>query len=174
MNSHPQLRFAVIGIDHRHIYDQVASLLAIGAQCVGYWTHDEVRTLDGFVKRFPQIARVADRRQLLDDQSVQLVVSAAIPCQRAEVAIEAMRHGKDVMVDKPGMTTLAQLDEGYGPEPRRDPVDLTLLISGIGYPGVMTAGSRDGLCMCGQGRKAGHETRREDCESWGHISLPKG
>lgn len=111
MNDYPQLRFAVIGIDHRHIYDQVASLLAIGAQCVGYWTHEEVRTLDGFVKRFPQLARVADRRQLLDDTSIDLIVSAAIPCQRAEVAVEAMRHGKDVMVDKPGMTTLAQLDE---------------------------------------------------------------
>ena len=111
MNSHPQLRFAVIGIDHRHIYDQVASLLAIGAACVGYWTHDEVRTLEGFVKRFPEIPRVADRRQLLDDQSIQLIVSAAIPCQRAEVAVASMRHGKDVMVDKPGMTTLAQLDD---------------------------------------------------------------
>ncbi|MBS1227098.1 MAG: Gfo/Idh/MocA family oxidoreductase [Proteobacteria bacterium] len=111
MINSPQLRFAVIGIDHRHIYDQVASLLAIGAQCVGYWTHDEVRTLDGFVKRFPQIPRVADRRTLLDDQNIELIVSAAIPCQRAQVAIDAMRHGKDVMVDKPGMTTLAQLDE---------------------------------------------------------------
>ena len=111
MNNYPQLRFAVIGIDHRHVYDQVASLLAIGAQCVGYWTHDEVRTREGFVKRFPEIPRFADRRQLLEDDSVQLIVSATIPCQRAEVACEAMRHGKDVMVDKPGMTTLAQLDE---------------------------------------------------------------
>lgn len=111
MNNYPQLRFAVIGIDHRHIYDQVTSLLAIGAHCVGYWTHDEVRTHEGFVKRFPQIPRIADRRQLLDDQSIQLIVSTTIPCQRAEIAIESMRHGKDVMVDKPGMTTLAQLDE---------------------------------------------------------------
>ena len=48
---------------------------------------------------------------MLDDATIQLIVSATIPCQRAEVACEAMRHGKDVMVDKPGMTTLAQLDE---------------------------------------------------------------
>ena len=111
MNNYPKLRFAVIGIDHRHIYDQVASLRAIGAECAGYWTQDEVRTQEGFVERFPDIPRVADRRQLLEDENIHLIISAAIPCQRADVAIDAMRHGKDVMVDKPGMTTLAQLDE---------------------------------------------------------------
>jgi len=111
MNNYPKLRFGVIGIDHRHIYDQVASLRVIGAECAGYWTHDEVRTQEGFVERFPDIPRVADRRQLLEDESIHLIISAAIPCQRADVAIDVMRHGKDVMVDKPGMTTLAQLDE---------------------------------------------------------------
>ena len=53
MNQQPKLRFGVIGIDHRHIYDQVTSLLEIGAECAGYWTHDgDVRTLKGFVERF--------------------------------------------------------------------------------------------------------------------------
>ena len=111
MNKYPKLRFGVIGIDHRHIYDQVTSLRVIGAECAGYWTHDDVRTLEGFVERFPDIARVPDRRQLLEDSSIHLILSTAIPCDRAAVAIEAMRHGKDVMVDKPGMTTLAQLDD---------------------------------------------------------------
>ena len=111
MNTYPKLRFAVIGIDHRHIYDQVASLLATGAECVGYWTHDNVRTLEGFVERFPHIPRVAERRQLLEDESIQLITSAAIPCERAAVAIEAMHYGKDVMIDKPAMTSLAQLEE---------------------------------------------------------------
>jgi hypothetical protein len=32
------LRFAAVGLDHRHIYDQVQSLLDVGAECVGYWT----------------------------------------------------------------------------------------------------------------------------------------
>ena len=34
---------------------------------------------------------------------------AARPCDRADLAIAAMRRGKDVMVDKPGVTTLEQL-----------------------------------------------------------------
>ena len=112
MGSRPPLRFGVIGIDHRHIYDQVASLLGIGAECAGFWTHDgDVRTLKGFVERFPTIPRVDDRQRLLDDASIQLITCAAIPSQRAAFAVEAMRHGKDFMVDKPGVTTFEQLEE---------------------------------------------------------------
>ena len=110
MTTQPTLRFGVVGIDHRHIYDQVTSLLNIGAQCAGYWTHDDdVRTHAGFVERYPTIPRVADRRQLLEDKSIQLITCAGIPCQRAEFAVEAMRHGKDFMVDKPGVTTFERL-----------------------------------------------------------------
>jgi predicted dehydrogenase len=66
--------------------------------------------LPGFVERFPQLKRVADPQPLLDDPEVQLIVSAGIPGERADIAIAAMRHGKDVMVDKPGVITPAQLD----------------------------------------------------------------
>src|SRR5207247_7112408 len=41
----------------------------------------------------------------------QLVLSASIPNERAPLGLEVMRHGKDFMVDKPGMTTLEQLAE---------------------------------------------------------------
>ncbi len=61
--THPRkLRFAAIGLDHRHIYDQVASLIGIGAECVGFWTRDEAVPLPGFVERFPHIPR-RSRRQ---------------------------------------------------------------------------------------------------------------
>ena len=53
---------------------------------------------------------MADPQPLLDDPEVQLIVSAGIPGERADIAIAAMRHGKDVMVDKPGVITQAQLD----------------------------------------------------------------
>ena len=39
------------------------------------------------------------------------MLSAAIPKDRARIGIEAMRHGKDYMVDKPGMITLDELAE---------------------------------------------------------------
>ncbi|MEO8487250.1 MAG: Gfo/Idh/MocA family oxidoreductase [Betaproteobacteria bacterium] len=105
----PPLRFAAIGLDHRHIYDQVQSLLDIGGTCVGYWTDDDARPLEGFIRRFPQIPRVADRRALLDDPSIRLFTCAAVFDERADLAIEAMRAGKDFMADKPGVTTLDQL-----------------------------------------------------------------
>jgi len=107
--SLPPLRFAAIGLDHRHVYDQVQSLLDVGGECVGYWTEGAPKTLEGFVKRFPQVRRVADRRTLLEDRSIQLITCAAIPADRAAHAIEAMRAGKDFMADKPGVTTFDQL-----------------------------------------------------------------
>jgi predicted dehydrogenase len=109
MPDHPPLKFAAIGLDHRHIYHQVGRLLALGADCKGYYTRDSAVPLDGFVRRFPDLPRVRDVRALLEDPEIQLIVTAAIPSERAEIALEAMRHGKDVMVDKPAVITPAQL-----------------------------------------------------------------
>jgi len=108
--SQPVLKFAAIGLDHRHIYDQVTSLLDIGAECVGFWSRDEAMPLQGFMEKFPHIPRIKERAQLLEDDSIRLITCAAIPSERADLAIEAMRHGKDFMVDKPGLTTFGQLE----------------------------------------------------------------
>jgi predicted dehydrogenase len=102
-------RFAAIGLDHRHVYDLTAGLLAAGAVCAG---HDpdtsDPRVLAGFRKRFPDVPAVS-RDRLLDDPSIDFIVLAAVPRDRAALAIEAMRRGKDVLVDKPGVTTPDQL-----------------------------------------------------------------
>ena len=110
MSSLPKLKFAAIGLDHRHIYDQVTSLLDIGAECVGFWSRDDAMPLQGFMEKCPHIPRVKERAQLLEDESIRLITCAAIPSERADLAIEAMRHGKDFMVDKPGLTTFGQLE----------------------------------------------------------------
>ena len=107
----PKLRFAAIGLDHRHIYEQVGRLLERGCECAGWWTEGEPQPLEGFRRRFPDLPRVQDKRRLLEDSSIALVVTAGIPSERAGIAVEAMRHGKDVMSDKPGCTSLAQLLE---------------------------------------------------------------
>ncbi len=109
MADHPPLKFAAIGLDHRHIYHQVGRLLDLGADCVGYQARDDAVPLEGFIKRFPDLRRVADPRALLEDPEVQLIVTAGIPGERAGIAIDAMRHGKDVMVDKPGVIGEDQL-----------------------------------------------------------------
>ncbi|MBO6637726.1 MAG: Gfo/Idh/MocA family oxidoreductase [Roseitalea sp.] len=104
------LTVGVIGIDHRHIYGQLQGMLDVGATCKGWWTEGDPQPVEGFVKRFPDVPRVADRRTLLDDPEIDLILLADIPVHRADRAIEAMEAGKDVMTDKPGCTTLDQLD----------------------------------------------------------------
>lgn len=105
-----ELTVGVIGVDHRHIFGQLQGMLDAGATCKGWWTQGEPQPVEGFHKRFPDVPRVADRQTLLDDPDIDLILLADIPVRRADRAIEAMRAGKDVMTDKPGCTTLEQLD----------------------------------------------------------------
>ncbi|MGV3490429.1 MAG: Gfo/Idh/MocA family protein [Devosia sp.] len=104
------IRFAAIGLNHSHIYGQVNLLLREGAEFVSFFAPEDELALP-FAEKFPQAKRVADKRAILEDASIQLVLTASILNERAGVSIEAMRHGKDVMSDKPGMTSLEQLAE---------------------------------------------------------------
>lgn len=99
----------VIGIDHRHIYGMLEGMCATGARAKGWWTEGEPAPLAGFVKRFPDLPRLADRQALLDDPEINLILIAAPPHHRAALAMEAMEHGKDVMLDKPGVISVAEL-----------------------------------------------------------------
>lgn len=103
------MRFAAIGLDHRHIFHMVGGLIEAGATCVGFdpVTSDD-RVLAGFRERFPALAE-RDREALLDDPAIDLIVCAAIPRDRAGIAIRAMQAGKDVMLDKPGVISFDQL-----------------------------------------------------------------
>lgn len=105
------LKMGILGIEHRHIYGQLNSMQKIGATCNKWWTAgDPVGTVKDFATQYPELIRV-DKQNILDDEDIDLVLIAAVPNERAQLAIEAMRHGKDVMVDKPGCTTLEQLVE---------------------------------------------------------------
>ncbi len=104
------LRFAAIGIDHRHVYGMAANLIAAGATFAGWWTEGHPGTEAGFVERFPDVPRAASAEALLGDPTIALIVLSGIPRDRAAWAVKAMEAGKDVMSDKPGCTTLAQLD----------------------------------------------------------------
>ena len=108
MSERP-LRFAAIGLDHRHIYHLVGEMIAAGAECAGYCPlTSDPRVLDGFRERFPTLES-RDRDRLMDDPSIDFVVCASIPRDRPGIAIRAMQSGKDVVVDKPGATRLDQV-----------------------------------------------------------------
>ncbi|MGA9866125.1 MAG: Gfo/Idh/MocA family oxidoreductase [Acetobacteraceae bacterium] len=105
------MRFAAIGLDHRHIYDLTQGLLDAGLDCAGYCPEtSNPNVLAGFRKRFPAVAAVP-RARLLDDPGIALVVISAMPSERGPLAIAAMRRGKDVLVDKPGVASPVQLAE---------------------------------------------------------------
>jgi predicted dehydrogenase len=103
------VKLGVIGIDHGHIFGMLGNMLAEGCRCTHWWTDGEPLTAPSFRQRFPTLERAADRRRILDDPEVAMVLISAVPADRARLAIEAMEAGKDVMVDKPGCTTLADL-----------------------------------------------------------------
>jgi predicted dehydrogenase len=66
---------------------------------------------EAFAKRYPEAKVARSEQEVLEDPQIKLVVSASIPDERAPLGVRVMRHGKDFMVDKPGMTTLEQLAE---------------------------------------------------------------
>ena len=105
---HPPLRIAAIGLNHSHIYGQTRALLDAGAKLVAFHAPEDDLAAD-YGRAFAQARRVQDKRTILEDPSIALVVSATIPDVRAATAIEVMRHGKDVMVDKPGVIRLDEL-----------------------------------------------------------------
>ena len=106
----PRIKFAVIGINHSHINGQVGAVVRGGGELTAVYAK-EPDLLAAFVKRFPQAKVARSENEILEDRAVQLVLSSAIPDERATLGVRVMKHGKDYMADKPGITTLAQLAE---------------------------------------------------------------
>jgi len=106
----PRLRFAAIGMNHGHINGQCETVKRGGGELVSFYAK-EPDLAAAFAKRFPEAKLARSEREILEDASIKLIVSASIANERAPLGIEAMRHGKDFMADKPGITSLAQLAE---------------------------------------------------------------
>lgn len=105
-----KVRIAAVGLNHGHIYGQVGCMEEAGAE-VAWFYATEPELIEPFQKRYPDAKLARNYQEILDDESVQVVATASIPFERAAVSMAAMRHGKDVLSDKPGFTTLAQLEE---------------------------------------------------------------
>jgi predicted dehydrogenase len=102
------IKFAVCGMSHDHIYGMIGAVQRGGGELVAAWGGEEDK-LATFRKRFPNVKMAATQDEILDDPSVQLVLTSQIASERAGIAVRAMKQGKDVLSDKPGMTTLEQL-----------------------------------------------------------------
>jgi len=109
-SAKPRIRFAVIGINHKHINSQVSAVQRGGGELVSLYAKEPDLVKD-FQKRFPTVRIARSEDEILQDSSIQLVLSSAIPVERAPIGIRVMQHGKDYLSDKPGITTLEQLAE---------------------------------------------------------------
>jgi len=110
MQGPPKIKFAVIGINHYHIDAQVEATIRGGGEFVSVYAK-EPDLLADFLKRHPQPKTARSEDEILQDPSIQLVLSSGIPSDRAPLGIRVMKHGKDYMSDKPGITSLEQLAE---------------------------------------------------------------
>ena len=104
------MKFAAVGLNHGHIYGLVSTLLGAGAELAAFYA-TEPELIAPFQKAFPDARLARCFQEILDDESIQLITTAAIPSERSTLGIAAMQHGKDVLSDKPGFTTLEQLAE---------------------------------------------------------------
>jgi predicted dehydrogenase len=105
-----QIKFAVCGMSHDHIYGMVGAVERGGGELVAIWGQEPDK-LATFTKRFPNARVVKTQDEILNDPSIQLVLSSQIASERAPLGIKVMKHGKDYLSDKPGITSLEQLAE---------------------------------------------------------------
>ncbi len=105
-----KLTFAVVGLKHSHIYGMTDSLINAGAELK--WVFDDDSSLiKTFLKTFPNVRIAKNLKEILDDNQVQLVVSADIPSRRATLAITVMNAGCNFFVDKAPALTLKECED---------------------------------------------------------------
>ena len=98
----------VIGLDHGHIFGMCNGLSEAGADIALVWDLDPAK-IEDFCKRYPQAKAARCEAEVLEDPRIKLIASAGIPDVRGTVGVAALEHGKDYFVDKPPMTTRAQV-----------------------------------------------------------------
>ena len=102
------IKFSVCGMSHDHIYGMIGAIQRGGGVLVSAWG-GEADKLAAFKKRFPDVKIAATQDEIINDPSTQLILSSQIANERAGIGIRAMKHGKDFLSDKPGVTTLEDL-----------------------------------------------------------------
>lgn len=103
-----QLTFAAAYFDHGHIYGQIEGLMQAGAN-LKYIFDPNPERVQAFAQKHPNAKFVSSFEEILQDEQVQLVTSAAVPCDRGPIGMRVLQSGKDYFTDKSPFTTLEQL-----------------------------------------------------------------
>jgi predicted dehydrogenase len=104
------IKFSVCGMSHDHIYGMVGAMQRGGGVLVSAYGAEPDKVA-AFTKRFPDVKMAGSEEEILNDPSIQLVLTSARNVDRAPLGVRVMKHGKDFLTDKPGITTLEQLAE---------------------------------------------------------------
>ncbi len=107
-SARSRIRFAVIGLDHPHIFAMTDALIRGGGTLAMVHAPDPKQRA-AFLSRYGEVQLARSEAEVLEAKDVQLVASASIPDLRAPLGIRVMRAGKDFLSDKPGITSLRQL-----------------------------------------------------------------
>ena len=107
--DHGGIGLGVVGIEHLHVFELVDGL--VGAGCTAIAHVSDPGPLPDAYAAWQGSSRAATLDDVLADPEIGLVVLAGVPSERAAVAQAALIAGKDVLSDKPGVTTSSQLDE---------------------------------------------------------------
>jgi predicted dehydrogenase len=103
-----RIPFAVIGLDHNHIYAITDAVIRGGGVLSAFYATDPAQ-IAAFRQRYGAVKLARSEAEIMEDKAIKLIAGAPIPVLRAPLGIRAMRAGKDFLGDKPAITTLEQL-----------------------------------------------------------------
>ena len=103
-----RIKFAVINIDHPHIYGMTDAIKRGGGELVALYAK-QPNLAAAFLKLYPEAKLAKSEEEILEDTAIHLILSSGIPDERGPLGIRVMKHGKDYLTDKPGIITLEQL-----------------------------------------------------------------
>lgn len=104
-----EIRLGIAGLSHFHIHMFLEEALQVkGTRVIGVYDED------------PEVCEAASQRykapsykspdELITDVQTDVVVTAAINSKKADIIIKALEIGKPVIVDKPLVTSLSDID----------------------------------------------------------------
>ncbi len=120
MRPRGKIRVGVIGLDHNHGLMLAARLWQAGATIAAYHASGAPNLVA--MRLLGPRSRALPVDAIIDDPTIDLIVTAAIPSERGDIAVRALRAGKHVVADKPGVTTsegLAAVDAALADTDRR-------------------------------------------------------
>ena len=120
MSKRGKIRVGVVGLDHNHGLMLAARLWQAGASITAHHASGAANLVA--MKLLGPKAKSRPIDAIIDDPDIDLIVTAAIPSERGDIAVRALRAGKHVVADKPGVTTLdglAAIDQALTETDRR-------------------------------------------------------